>query len=94
MPESEWNAEQLAWLEALEEHEAGLCRCGEPLAESTKLEHDFNNPQATAVYLPVEGTPVQCHACAALHRSEKATADLNPQHPGALIHAVRLVPRG
>lgn len=93
-PEPEWNDHQLALLLALEEYEQGLCRCGHPLEESTKLEHDFNNPLGSGFYAPVPGTPKQCHACAALERSEKQTNALNPQHPGALIHAVRLVPRG
>ena len=94
-PETEWDPQQLAWMVALEAYEAGLCKqCGEPLEESTKREHDFNNPFGTARYLPAEGTPVQCHCCAALQRSEKDTNALNPQFPAAMIHAVRLVPRG
>lgn len=80
---------------ALEAYEAGLCkRCGEPLEETTKLEHDYNNPFAPAVYLPAPGTPVQCHCCAALERSEQQTTAQNPQYPAAMLHAVRLVPRG
>ncbi|MFC4146616.1 hypothetical protein ACFO0M_10145 [Micromonospora mangrovi] len=79
---------------ALEAYEAGLCKqCGEPLEASTAMENDFNNPRGTGVYRPVEGTPVQCHCCAALQRSERDTAALNPQFPAAMIHAVRLVPR-
>lgn len=93
-PEPEWNEQQVALLVALEEYEQGLCRCGHPLEESTDPLHDFNNPQGTAFYAPAPGTPVQCHACAALARSEKATEAQNPQHPQALIHAVQLVARG
>ena len=79
---------------ALEAYEARLCkRCGGDLEETTKPEHDYNNPLAEAVYLPAEGYPMQCHSCAALDRSERDAAAQSPQHPGALIHAVRLVPR-
>ncbi|MFI6819718.1 hypothetical protein ACIBJE_02050 [Micromonospora sp. NPDC050187] len=93
-PETEWTAEQVGWLAALEEYEAGLCKqCGQPLSETTKPEHDFNNPLSPAFYEAAPGTPVQCHCCAALQRSERDTAALNPQFPSALIHAVRLVRR-
>ncbi|MEU0081363.1 hypothetical protein ABZY58_25975 [Micromonospora tulbaghiae] len=79
---------------ALEAYEAGLCqRCGEPLEVSTALENDFNNIFGTGVYLPVPNHPAQCHCCAALQRSERDTAALNPQFPAAMIHAVRLMPR-
>ena len=64
------------------------------MAEATAPEHDFNNPLATAVYLPAPGTPMQCHCCAALERSQQQTNAMNPQFPAALRHAVRLVPRG
>lgn len=85
----------MAWLLALEEYEAGLCqRCRGELAETTKVEHDFNNPLGTAVYLPAPGFPRQCHCCAAIDRSEQQTQAQNPQHPTAMTHAVRLVPRG
>ncbi|PWR08571.1 hypothetical protein DKT68_15250 [Micromonospora acroterricola] len=85
----------MALMVALEEYEAGLCkRCGHDLAESTDPAHDYNNPTATAVYLPAPGTPVQCHCCAALERSEQAVAAQNPQFPAAIMHAVQLVPRG
>lgn len=95
VPESEWSTQDVAWLAALESYERGLCqRCHQPLEETTRPEHDFNNPFATAVYLPSPGMPAQCHCCAALDRSEKQTAAQNPQHPGAMLHAVRLVPRG
>ncbi|WP_416902761.1 hypothetical protein [Micromonospora echinospora] len=78
----------------MEEYEAGLCKqCGQPLEETTKPEHDFNNPLAPAFYEPVPGTPVQCHCCAALQRSERDANAQNPQFPGALIHGVRLVRR-
>jgi hypothetical protein len=94
-PESEWSPEQLGWLVALDEYESGLCKqCGQMLSETTKIEHDFNNPFGTAFYEAAPGTPVQCHCCAALQRSERDTNALNPQFPGALIHAVRLVRRG
>lgn len=80
---------------ALEAYEQGLCKqCGTPLEESTRIEHDFNNPFATGRYLPAEGTPMQCHCCAALERSRRDTEALNPQFPTAMIHAVRLVQRG
>jgi hypothetical protein len=93
-PEPEWTDHEVALLVALEEYEAGLCRrCGTALEESTDPAHDFNNPLARAVYLPAPGTPAQCHCCAALERSEQQTNALNPQHPGALHHAVQLVPR-
>lgn len=79
---------------ALEAYEQGLCkRCGEPLEESTKAEHDFNNPLGAAFYEAVPGTPVQCHCCAALERSERDTAALSPQFPAAMLHAVHLVSR-
>lgn len=85
----------MALLVALEEYEQGLCkRCGTAVEESTDPAHDYNNPLATAVYLPAPGTPAQCHCCAALERSEQQTAAQNPLHPGAMLHAVRLVPRG
>lgn len=94
-PEPEWNDHQLALLVALEEYEAGLCkRCGHDLAESTDPAHDHNNLFGKAMYLPMPGTPVQCYACSALERSEQQVAAQNPQHPGALMHAVHLVPRG
>lgn len=94
-PETEWDPQQVAWMLALEAYEQGLCkRCGEPLEETTRIEHDFNNPFGEAVYLPAPGTPVQCHCCAALERSEKDTAAQNPQFPAAMLHAVHLVPRG
>lgn len=94
-PEAEWNDHQLALMVALEEYEAGLCkRCGTALEESTDPAHDFNNPLATAVYMPAPGTPIQCHCCAALERSEQQTNQQNPQFPAAIMHAVQLVPRG
>ncbi|RAO26469.1 hypothetical protein PSN13_06497 [Micromonospora saelicesensis] len=94
-PEPEWNDQQVALLVALEEYEAGLCkRCGTDLVEATDPAHDFNNPLATAVYLPAPGTPVQCHCCAALERSEQQTGVQNPQFPAAIMHAVQLVRRG
>lgn len=94
-PESEWNDQQVALMVALEEYEQGLCkRCGNPLEETTDPGHDFNNPLAKAVYLPAPGTPVQCHCCAALERSEQQTNAQNPQFPAAMLHAVHLVPRG
>lgn len=94
-PEAEWNDHQLALMFALEEYEQGLCkRCGHNLDESTDPGNDFNNPVGTAYYAPAPNTPIQCHACAALERSEQQAAAGNPQHPGALMHAVHLVPRG
>ncbi|HEX5995670.1 MAG TPA: hypothetical protein VFY84_11060 [Jiangellales bacterium] len=80
---------------ALEAYEQGLCqRCGGDLDETTKPEHDFNNPASVAVYAPAPGFPRQCHCCAALDRMEQQANGANPQHPAALMHAVRLVPRG
>ena len=94
-PEAEWNDHQLALMVALEEYEAGLCRrCGHDLQESTDPKHDYNNPLGSGYYAPAEGTPIQCHACAALERSEQQVAAGNPQHPGALMHHVELRPRG
>lgn len=93
--EPEWDAQQVAWLRALEAYEAGLCkRCRGELEQTTKPEHDFNNPLGTAVYVPAPGFPMQCHCCAAIDRSEQQTAAQNPQHPAAIMHAVTLVPRG
>ncbi|ATO14691.1 hypothetical protein CO540_13335 [Micromonospora sp. WMMA2032] len=95
VPESEWNDQQLALMVALEEYEDGQCRrCGHELAESTDPGNDYNNPFGSGFYAPLPGTPVQCHACAALERSEQQAAAGNPQHPGALMHAVHLVRRG
>lgn len=80
---------------ALAAYEAGLCPgCQGVLSETAAPEHDYNNMFGTAVYLPAPGTPVQCHCCAALERSERDTAAMKPLHPAALRHAVRLVPRG
>ncbi|WP_285787769.1 hypothetical protein [Micromonospora sp. NBRC 101691] len=80
---------------ALDEYESGLCKqCGQPLEETTKPEYDFNNPFGVALYEAAPNTPVQCHCCAALQRSERDTNALNPQFPGAMLHAVRLVRRG
>ncbi|MGW1057627.1 hypothetical protein [Micromonospora rubida] len=93
-PEPEWTDQQLALMLALDEYEASLCRrCGHLLEETTRPEHDYNNPLATAVYMPAPGMPMQCHCCAALERSEQQTNAQNPQHPGAILHAVQLVPR-
>jgi hypothetical protein len=79
---------------ALDQYESECCnRCGGHLPETTSAEHDFNNFAGEAVYAPMPDTPVQCHKCSALHRSEQETAALSPQHPQAMIHAVHLVPR-
>lgn len=79
---------------ALAAYEAGLCpRCQGVLAETTDPAHDFNNPLAEAVYLPAPGTPMQCHCCAAIERSQQQTAAMNPLFPAAMRHAVQLIPR-
>lgn len=93
-PESEFDDLQVGYFEALQAYEAQLCGgCGGHRPETTDPAHDYNNPTSVLVYQAVPGTPVQCHRCAAIDRSQRETDARRPQHPTAMLHAVHLAPK-
>lgn len=86
--EVEWDDQQRLWMLALAHYEASLCRkCGHDLHRTTGAEHDW-----------VSGDPIECQACSALARAERAFEkragdDANRIPAEALIYTVRPVPR-
>lgn len=77
---------------ALAEYRADLHACGHPLSETTKPEHDQNNPQRVAEYKV--GPPYVCHACAAVHTAMKAYRNSEVPPPESLLFVPTLTPRG
>lgn len=79
---------------ALALYRAGLChRCGGELADTTRPEHDRDNPHGTHVYRPVR--LIRCHQCTASMESEhQHSSNELVKHPAAVMHIMELVPRG
>ena len=80
MDESEWDADERAWMLALGEYRDGLCRtCGGTLDETTDALNEDRYHRLD---------PVRCYRCLEYARADAAYKE--DQYPLTLIHRVEL----